>query len=105
MIHGGIDGYSRSVTYLQCSSNNKSVTVLRLFQNAVVRYSLPSRVRADFGTKNVKTARYMLECPAGGINRESFITGKSLHSENRKAVENIKRLRNSLKTGSFIFVK
>ena len=105
MIHGGIDGYSRSVTYLQCSSNNKSVTVLRLFQNAVVRYSLPSRVRADFGINNVKTARYMLECSAGGINRESFITGKSLHSENRKAVENIKRLRNSLKTGSFIFVK
>ena len=32
MIHGGIDGYSCSVTYLQCSSNNKSVTVLRLFK-------------------------------------------------------------------------
>ena len=44
-------------------------------------------------------------CPTGGINKESFITGKSLRSENRKAVENIKRLRNSLKTGSFIFVK
>ena len=81
MILGGIDGYSRLATYLHCSTNNKSDTVLQLFQNAVVRYGLPSRVPADFDTENVKITRYMLECPARGINRESFITCESVHNQ------------------------
>ena len=81
MIHGGIDGYSCLVTYLHCSTNNKSDTVLQLFQSAIVRYGLPSRIRADFGTENVKIARYMLECPAKGINRGSVIPGKSIHNQ------------------------
>ena len=81
MIHRGIDGYSRFVTYLHCSTNNKSDTALQLFQNVVVHYGLPSRVHADFGTENVKIARYILECPAIGINRGSFITGKSVHNQ------------------------
>ena len=69
-----MDCYSRFVTYLDCSTNNKSDTVLQL-------YGLPSRVRADFGTENVKIARYMLECPARGISRGSFITGKSVQNQ------------------------
>ena len=81
MIHGGIDGYSCLVTYLLCSTNNKSDTVLQLFQKAIVRYGLPSKMRVDFGTENVKIARYLLECPAKGINRGSVITGKSIHNQ------------------------
>ncbi|CAH3036790.1 unnamed protein product [Pocillopora meandrina] len=31
VIHGGIDGYSRYIVYLQCSKNNKSETVTKPF--------------------------------------------------------------------------
>lgn len=34
VIHGGIDGFSRCIVYLQCSHNNKADTVLNLFVEA-----------------------------------------------------------------------
>lgn len=45
MIHGGIDGYSRTVVFLNASTNNYATTVLAGFLGAVSRYGLPSRVR------------------------------------------------------------
>ena len=49
VIHGGVDGYSRLVVYLQCSTNNCAETVLRQFLRAGHQYGFPSRVRSDFG--------------------------------------------------------
>ena len=49
VIHGAIDGYSRAIVYLCCSTNNKKETVLDLFENATTQWRVPSRVRSDKG--------------------------------------------------------
>ena len=58
VIHGGTDGYSRLITYLQVSTNSRAATVLSAFQNAVQEYGLPSRVRMDAGGENVLVPLY-----------------------------------------------
>ena len=79
IVHGGIDGFSRLVTYLHCSSNNKSETVLRLFTDATKKLGLPSRIRIDKGVENVRVAQFMLE--NRGIDRNSVLTGSSVHNQ------------------------
>lgn len=80
VIHGCIDGYSRSVVYLRCSTNNTSKTVLRLFKEAVSEWGLPSRVRGDMGVENRDVAFYMLSHNARGPGRGTYITGRSVHN-------------------------
>ncbi|MCG8621093.1 MAG: hypothetical protein MJE68_03690 [Proteobacteria bacterium] len=53
VVHGGIDGYSRTVVYLHCSNNNRAITHLSLFVKAVQSYGLPERVCSDLGGENV----------------------------------------------------
>ena len=79
VTHGGIDGYSRMVVYLKCSSNNRSATVYSLFLEAVRQYGLPSRVRSDQGRENYKVAQHMIE--HRGAERRSMITGNSVHNQ------------------------
>lgn len=53
-IHAFIHGYSRLVTAIRASHNNRASTVLDLFREAVARstYGLPSRVHGDRGEEN-----------------------------------------------------
>ena len=79
VIHGGIDGFSRKIVFLHCSSNNTSQTVLELFQDAVNRNGLPSRVRSDMGVENYLVSEFMLL--NRGLNRSSMIVGSSVHNQ------------------------
>ena len=81
VIHGGIDGYSRVVTYLKAANNNLANTALAAFLQGVSEYGLPSRVRTDKGGENVKIAQCMLDNPSRGPGRGSVITGRSIHNQ------------------------
>lgn len=79
IICGGIDGFSRFVTFLRCETNNQAETILKCFQEGTRKYGIPLRVRSDKGKENIKVAEYMLQ--NRGINRRSMITGKSTHNQ------------------------
>ena len=78
VIHGGIDGHSRLIVYLNCCNNNLADSVLELFLQAVQIYGCPLRVRADRGCENTKVADYMI---SHGICRNPFICGRSVHNQ------------------------
>lgn len=79
VFHGGIDGYSRCITYLRCCTDNRASTALQLFQGAVDMLGLPQHVRGDAGRENTDVARFMIE--NRGSNRGSFMVGRSVHNQ------------------------
>lgn len=52
-IHGGIDGFSRLITFIAVGDNNRASTVRRHFIGGAQRFGWPSRVRADHGGENL----------------------------------------------------
>lgn len=79
VLHGGIDGYSRLVTFLHASDNNKKETVLRQFLQATSSYGVPSRIRVDKGCENFDICDFMTIIH--GVNRTSAIRGTSVHNQ------------------------
>ena len=79
VLHGGIDGYSRTIVYLGCADNNKADTVLSLFVEAIQQFHLPRRIRTDHGTENVYVARHMLH--HYGLLGNHVLTGLSVHNQ------------------------
>eukprot|EP00794_Sanderia_malayensis_P011470 gene11470-12666_t len=79
VIHWCIDGFSRLITYLWCSNNNTSDTVLGLFEEAVQKFRCPLRIRTDHGTENVRMAEWMLR--RHGVDKNPVITGSSVHNQ------------------------
>lgn len=81
VIHGCIDGFSRHIMFLKCSSNNLAVTVLELFLDAVQKDGdlWPSRIRVDKGVENVLVCDAMVQ--VRGEGRGSFLAGPSTHNQ------------------------
>ncbi|KAF4584655.1 hypothetical protein EYR40_004642 [Pleurotus pulmonarius] len=75
VIFGVVDGYSRMITGLRASDNNRADTALSVFLEAVENNGQPSRVRGDRGRENKGIAVYMILTK--GANRGSFIWGPS----------------------------
>ena len=78
VVHGGVDGFSRLITYLKCSNNNRASTVVDAFYEAVEKCGIPSRIRSDKGGENVDVWDYMVSLRGEG--RSSYITGSSVHN-------------------------
>ena len=79
VTHGGIDGYSRLIVFLQCNTNNRAATVFKNFIKAVHKFGSPSRVRGDKGRENNQVSAWMEQ--QKGQNRGSFIAGPSVHNQ------------------------
>ena len=79
IIHGAIDGYSRLVVFLKCSTNNTAATVLSSFITATQSYGVPKRLRTDLGGENVDAWQYMVDYHGG--DERCVITGSSVHNE------------------------
>ena len=78
VIHGAIDGYSRTIVFLKCANNNLSSTVMSSFSAAVGEFGLPIKIRTDLGGETVEIWRFMVE---QHNDDSAVITGSSTHNE------------------------
>lgn len=78
VIHGCIDGFSRTIIYLHCANNNRANTVYEQYKNAIIEWGrFPVRCRSDKGGENVRVAELMLRhCGLDG-----FIAGPSTSNQ------------------------
>ena len=79
VIHGAVDGFSRTITYLKCADNNRATTVLDLFYKAVPRFSLPNYVRSDNRGENVGIWKCMILSHSNDYSH--VLTGSSVHNK------------------------
>ena len=78
VIHGGIDGYSYSIVYLQCTTN-KTKNVFSYFRKAMREYGIPSRVCSDKGGENTMVCYFMVS--QRRTRRGSHIASRSTHNQ------------------------
>ena len=78
IIHGGIDGFSRTIVFLKCSDNNRATTLLDCFTKATQMYDMPHKVRTDCGGENTEIWRTMIQHYS---SPSAVLTGSSVHNE------------------------
>uniref|UniRef100_A0A3P9AY47 Integrase catalytic domain-containing protein n=1 Tax=Maylandia zebra TaxID=106582 RepID=A0A3P9AY47_9CICH len=77
VVHGAIDGYSRMLMFLQCSSNNRAETVKALFTAAVGQFGRPLHIRTDHGGENAQ----IWEDMRASRGESSVLMGSSVHNQ------------------------
>ena len=100
---GGIDGFSRYVVYLHCSSNNRSAAVLELFWDAIQECGLPDCVRSDQGGENVLIdmlslsvhilVKFGKQNQVGGTSVTSLASYKLAYIYSIYGIEHLKKVR------------
>ena len=75
VAHGCIDGYFRTVVYLQ----TVTVYLLSHFQEAILRFRCPLRIRSDYGTENIEVARWLLN--HHGVHTKPFLAVLSIYNQ------------------------
>ncbi|XP_013381978.1 uncharacterized protein LOC106152794 [Lingula anatina] len=87
-VHGGIDGYSRRIIWLEvASTNNDPYVVCSYFANAILKINgLPNVVRADRGTENTNIAQMQTFLRGAnndnrGMLNTSFLYGRSTSNQ------------------------
>ena len=96
VTHYAIDGYSRMVVFIKCSSNNRATTVYESFLQAVQKYGLPSRLRCDQGGEHIMVSQHILH--HRGSERRSVLVGSSVHNQR---IERLWRDMHRCVTGTF----
>ncbi|XP_071855216.1 uncharacterized protein [Apostichopus japonicus] len=79
VVHAGVDGFSRLITFMKASTDNRASTVFELFKEATKQYGTPSRIRCDNGGENTAVCQFMEEYH--GTGRGSAIRGRSVHNQ------------------------
>ena len=67
------------IVYLECSTNNRLLTVYRLFRAATEEHEVLSRVCSDKGGENILVCQFMITVQGSG--RGSHIAGSSVHNQ------------------------
>ena len=66
---------------MQCSSNNKAITVLKCFGDAIEKFGVvPTRIRTEHGGENVKVWEFM-QGQSSDINPKPVTAGSSVHNQ------------------------
>lgn len=73
-VHGCVDGHSRMIIYLSCSTNKRAATVTALFEAAIEEFGVPTRVRGDYGTENNGIENLMIFIR--GLENAPYLRGK-----------------------------
>jgi len=76
--HAGIDGYSRLIVYLHCTTSNHADDVLDGFATACGTYASPSCVCCNYGGENLLVG--VLMNVLRGSRHSSLVTGRSVRN-------------------------
>lgn len=77
VIHGAIDGFTRMITFMNLSTNNRATTVHEGFMVATEEFGWPIRIRTDFGGENELVWQEMLE----RNGPRAALVGASVHNQ------------------------